>query len=49
MYLRDGVEIYLKLSPAMEATLAVSNLRSNDDVNKKKTIFSLSKQFQVFL
>jgi hypothetical protein len=48
MYLREGVDLHLKLAPAVEAAEAVSFLRSNDDVKKKKTIFSLQKQFQVF-
>lgn len=47
MYLREGVELMLILAPAVEAAEAVSFLRSNDDVKKKKTIFSLQKQFQV--
>jgi engulfment/cell motility protein 1 len=46
MYLRESVELVLKLAPAVEANEAVSFLRSNDDVKKKKTIFSLQKQFQ---
>ena len=49
MYLREGVDLHLKLAPAVEAAEAVSFLRSNDDVKKKKTIFSLQKQFQVSL
>ena len=47
MFLREGVELILKLAPHVEALDAVHALKSNDDVKKKKTIFSLSKQFAV--
>lgn len=46
MYLRENVDLVLKLSPAVEAAEAASYLRSNDEVKKKKAIFSLQKQFQ---
>jgi len=44
-FLRDGAQFIIKLAPAKEAHEAVLALRSTED--KKKTIFSLSRQFAV--